>query len=132
MDIQEEKQANGFVLTISNLHNFVPDPNKSFSIRLKEERAFDELKGKVKKLVENAAPDPTDDHHNCDFSTFIKLHEVDIAKPKPPPKCAACKHYLFGQLLFGYKCNTCKAIYHEKCFLAGEANSLYGNYFLIF
>ena len=78
MDIQEVKVANGFVLTISNLRNFVPNPNESFSVRLKEERAFDELKLKVKKLVENAAPKPTDDHHNHDFKTFIKHHEVDI------------------------------------------------------
>ena len=127
MDIQSEKQANVFTLTVSNMENFRPNPHESFSIRLRDEKAFDELKVKIEKLIDNAAPHPTEDHYGHDFEPFIKHHDIDIAKTKPPPKCKACRHFLFGQLLFGYKCNTCRAIFHEKCFLAGEATTLYGN-----
>lgn len=127
MEIQSDKQASGFMLTVSNMRNFRPDPHESFSIRLKDEKAYDELKEKIAKLINNAAPNPTEYHQRCNFQPFIKHHDMDIADPKPPPKCAACRHFLFGQLLFGYKCNTCRAIYHEKCFLAEEEYSVYGN-----
>ena len=127
MEIHPEKQATAFTLTVSNMENFRPNPHESFSIRLKDEKAFDELKLKIEKLIHNAAPHPTEDHYGHDFEPFIKHHDIDIANTKPPPKCKACRHFLFGQLLFGYKCNTCRAIFHEKCFLAGEGTSTYGN-----
>ena len=129
MEVKGDKQVNANILTVSNLrsNSFLSNPHESFSLRIRDEKAFDELKLKVEKLVENASPRPNAEHQGCDFAPFIKHHEIDIAHPKPPPKCAECRHYLFGQLLCGYKCNTCRAIYHEKCFLDGESNSIYGN-----
>ena len=128
MSIKVEKLSEGGILTVYNLRDFLPVLHDSFNIKLKDDKALEELKAKIQKLIDNASPRPTEDHQGHEFSPFIKHHIVHIGDPKPPPKCSLCKHYFFGQLLIGYKCNTCSSIYHEKCFLEGNSSDIYGNY----
>ena len=128
MSINVEKYPEFSIMTVCNLRDFIPVNQESFSVKIKDEKSLEELKEKIQKLIEDASPRPIDDHQGHEFSPFIKHHELRIVEdPKLPPKCAICRHYLFGQLLCGYKCDTCTSIYHEYCFLEGKANDLYGN-----
>ena len=128
MTITIDKQAEGGIMSVNNMRDFLPIANESFKLKFKEMKTLEELKGKIEKLIVNASPCPSHEHSGHEFVPFMKHHIVNIADPRPTPKCGSCKHFLFGQLLFGYHCKTCDSIYHEKCFLEGEANELYGNY----
>jgi hypothetical protein len=128
MNINVEKYPEFSIMTVCNLRDFIPVNHESFCVKIKDEKTLNELKEKIQKLIDDASPRPIDDHQGHQFSPFIKHHLLEISEdPKSPPKCSSCRHYLFGQLQCGYKCDTCTSIYHENCFLEGAANNLYGN-----
>ena len=136
MCVSEESAGNKDegVITIRNMKNFVVDTQESFSVmvpRGENNKELEELKKQFGKLIEDAMTRPTCDKHRMhDYHTAIQKHDIEIKNPKPPPRCAECNLYIFGLLFMGYRCETCKEVYHKECFMSGmEMSHIYGMLF---
>ena len=121
----EEKKTEG-IITVLTLENFIPNNRESFNIKVPLGQELEELKEKFQALINKAAPRPDAKHRGHDFENVAPQHAIDIRKPKPPPCCAECNLYLFGQIFTGFKCIDCDSYYHEYCFKEGNPDPYFG------
>ena len=128
--VEEDTNKKEATITVMKYENFIPNNRESFSIKVPLGPELDELKKKFESLIEKASFRPHEKHKLHDFETVAPIRDIDIRNPKPPPYCAECNRYLYGQILTGYRCYQCDSYYHEYCFREAQDNPYYCKSFL--
>ena len=127
MTVAEDKanKQEGIIRVVTYNKDFTLNYQKRFDVKVNLGQELIQLKQKFESLIGKVTPNLTGEHMSHEFIPYIS-NDIDISKPKAPPSCGKCNHYLVG-LFMGYKCVECDGYYCEQCFINGETESeVYG------